>query len=266
MRVGGKVAVVTGSTSGVGAATARRLAEEGARVVVTGRSAERGAAVVADIQKAGGQAVFVAAELSSEEDMKRIIQTAIDEFGALHILVNNGFPMDVLQNGKDRRVWEQSTEDYDEIVKGGQYSVFWATKYAIPHMLEAGGGAIVNISTIAASQGMEGTPAYAMTKGAMDAFTRQVAVDTGKLGIRCNGVMLGGINNGQARQRLRAEHPDNAEARRNMNTLGRHGLPREVANVVLFLASDEASFITGAHIACDGGHLTRFAAPKYAVS
>jgi NAD(P)-dependent dehydrogenase (short-subunit alcohol dehydrogenase family) len=262
VRVDGKVAVVTGSTRGVGAATVRRLAEEGARVVVTGRAADLGAAVVADILAAGGQAVFVAADLKSEDDVRRIIQTAIDNFGALHILVNNGAPTEMLFNGKEKSVFEQTTEDYDDIVKVGQYSVFWATKYAIPHMREAGGGAIINISSIAGSLGGEGLHAYSVTKGALDAFTRQVAADTAKLGIRCNTVMLGAVNNGGFARQL-AEHPAYAEANANLNMLGRWGLPREVANLVVFLASDEASFITAAHIPCDGGQLNRMAVPRF---
>ena len=261
-RLQGKVAIVTGSTRGVGAATARRLASEGARVVVTGRAEELGAAVVAEIERAGGQATFVRADLGAEADVKRIIETAIQAFGELHVLVNNGAPTDLLFSGKEKSVFEQTTEDYEEIVRIGQYSVFWCTKYAVPHMAKAGGGSIINISSIAGSQGGEGLHAYSVTKGAMDAFTRQVAADTAKLGIRCNTVMIGAVNNGGFAARL-AEHPAYADVNRTMNMLGRWGLPREVADLVVFLASDEASFITAAHIPCDGGQLNRMSVPRF---
>lgn len=262
MRVEGKVAIVTGSTRGVGEATVRRLAEEGARVVVTGRAEDLGEAVAAEIRAKGGQAIFVRADLKSEDDIKQLIRAAVDSFGALHVLVNNGAPTEMLFNGKEKAVFEQTTADYDDIVKAGQYSVFWCTKYAIPEMVKSGCGSIINISSIAGSQGGEALHAYSVTKGALDAFTRQVAADTAQLGIRCNTVMLGAVNNGGFARQL-AEHPAYAEANRTLNMLGRWGLPREVANLVLFLASDEASFITAAHIPCDGGQLNRMVTPKF---
>lgn len=262
MRLDQKVALVTGSTRGVGAETAKRLASEGASVIITGRAEDLGAQVVSDIQANGGRAIFIRADLGSESEIQHLIEAGIDEYGALHILVNNGAPTDLLFSGKEKRVFEQSTEEYDEIVKIGQYSVFWCCKYAIPHMAKAGNGSIINISSIAGSRGFEALHAYSVTKGAIDAMTRQIAVDTAEFGIRCNTVMLGAVNNGGFSKQL-AEHPAYAEANRSMNMLGRWGAAEEVANLVLFLASDEASFITAAHIPCDGGQINKAFSPKF---
>lgn len=262
MRLEGKVAIITGSTRGVGEATAKRFAQEGARVVVTGRAEDLGAAVVADIRRKGGQAFFLRADLKSEEDIKRLIETTIAEFGELHILVNNGAPTDLLFSGKEKPVFEQTTEDYDEIVKVGQYSVFWCCKYAIPHIARSGGGSIINISSIAARQAFPALHAYSVTKGALEAMTRQMAADTAALGIRCNTVMFGAINNGGFAKQL-AEHPAYAEANSTINLLGRWGRVDEVASLLLFLSSDEASFITGAHIPCDGGQMIKAFTPKF---
>lgn len=262
VRLDGKVAIITGSTRGVGAATARRFAEEGARVIVTGRAEELGESVVSDIRSAGGQASFVRADLKDEHEIKRLVEQAVALYGKLNILVNNGAPTDLLFSGKEKSVFEQSTEDYDEIVKIGQYSVFWCCKYAIPHMAKSGNGSIINISSIAAQVGFEALHAYSVTKGAVEAMTRSVAADTAKLGIRCNTVMLGAVNNGGFAKQL-AEHPAYAEANSTMNMLGRWGRTEEVANLLLFLSSDEASFITGAHIPCDGGQLNKAFTPKF---
>lgn len=262
MRLAGKKALVTGSTSGIGAGAARRFAEEGASVMVTGRSVERGQAVVDDIRSRGGQAELCIADLNHEAECDRLVAETISKLGGLDILVNNAAPVDNLFNGNERPIWEQTTAGYNAVVRLTQYALFWCTRAAVLHMKDNGGGAIVNISSIAGSQAAPGLHAYTAGKGAMDAVTRQIASDTAEFGIRCNAVMIGIVDNGaQEIQHLKANKAWN-DAMKTMNFLGRMGTVEEAANLILFLASDEASYITGEKISCDGGQLVKTPVPK----
>jgi meso-butanediol dehydrogenase / (S,S)-butanediol dehydrogenase / diacetyl reductase len=262
MKLENKTAVVTGSTHGVGAETARQFAAEGANVVVTGRSIERGEAVVAEIRRDGGRASFIQADLTSEEEVRKIFDFAVSEFGGVHILVNNASATDHVLGGAETRIFEQTTEQYDKIVTVGQYAVFWCCREAIPHMQRAGGGSIVNISSVAAWQGGPSLHAYSAVKGAMDAVTRQVAADIAEFGIRCNTVMLGAIHAGEHSEELE-KNAVFAQALKSMNLFGRWGTTREAANAILFLASDASSFVTAACLPCDGGQVNMMFAPKF---
>lgn len=262
MKLQNKVAVVTGSTHGIGAETARLFAEEGAVVVVTGRSTERGAVVVDDIQRQGGRASFIHADLRSENQVKKIFDFAVSEFGALHILVNNASATDQVLGGSEKKIFEQTTEEYDSILRVGQYGVFWCSREAIPHIRRSGGGSIVNISSVAAWQGAPSLHAYSAVKGAMDAVTRQVAVDVAEFGIRCNTVMLGAIHAGEHSAALEKD-PLYAKSLKKMNLFGRWGTVREAARAIAFLASDESSFVTGACLPCDGGQVSMMSVPKF---
>jgi 3-oxoacyl-[acyl-carrier protein] reductase len=262
MKLKNKTAVVTGSTHGIGAETARLFAMEGANVVVTGRSQDRGQAIVNEIRLADGKASFVPADLTSEADVKAIFDFAVSEFGGLHVLVNNASATDHVLGGAEQKVFEQTTEQYDRIVKVGQYGVFWCCREAIPHMRQSGGGSIVNISSVAAWQGGPSLHAYSAVKGAMDAMTRQVAADVAEFGIRCNTVMLGAIHAGEHSAELE-KNPVFAEALKNMNLFGRWGTVREAANTILFFASDDSSYVTAACLPCDGGQVNMMFAPKF---
>jgi NAD(P)-dependent dehydrogenase (short-subunit alcohol dehydrogenase family) len=262
MRLRNKVAVVTGSTHGIGAETARLFAEQGAAVVVTGRSAERGNAIVNDIRQNGGRASFVSADLRSESEVKSIFDFAIAEFGAVHILINNASATDQILGGSEKKIFEQTTEEYDSIVRVGQYAVFWCCREAIPHIKHSGGGAIVNISSVAAWQGAPSLHAYSAAKGAMDSVTRQIAADVAEFGIRCNTAMLGAIHAGEHSEALEKD-PAFASSLKDMNLFSRWGTVREAANAILFLASDEASFVTGACLPCDGGQVSMMFVPKF---
>jgi meso-butanediol dehydrogenase / (S,S)-butanediol dehydrogenase / diacetyl reductase len=249
MRLKDKVAVITGSTRGIGAETARHFADQGAKVIITGRSTDHGNAMMRELTATGARAEFIAADLAREEDVRQVMDFARSAFGALHILVNNAAPTELLLSGQDKPVFEQTSGEYESIIRAGQFSIFWSCKYAIPHMITAGGGAIVNISSIAGSQGAPSLPAYSSTKGAMDALTRQIAVDAGPFGIRCNTVIIGAVDSHGLSSTVEEDGTP--------NILGRRGRPMEAAQLIAFLASDEASFITAAAIPCDGGQLNR---------
>ncbi len=249
MRLDGKVALISGGARGMGAEEARIFAREGAKVVIGDISEEEGKAVEAQIAEAGGQALFVHLDVTQEEDWTRAVEQAVARFGKLDVLVNNA--------GISSRSFTDDTgiEGWDKIMEVNSKGVFLGTRAAIPRMLEAGGGSIINISSIMGLVGSAGGhPAYNASKGAVRIFTKAIAVRHGKDNIRVNSVhpgfmppMSSGIAYDQDQRRQSLEQ----------TPLGREGRVEEVANAVLFLASDEASYITGAELAVDGGYTAR---------
>ena len=245
MRLEGKVALISGAAQGMGAEEARIFAREGAKVVIGDISVEKGKAVEAQISEAGGQALFVTLDVPQENDWAKAIDLAVTRFGKLDILVNNA----VISS----RSFTDDTgiDGWDKIMEVNSKGVFLGTRAAIPKMLEAGGGSIVNISSIMGLVGSAGGhPAYNASKGAVRIFTKAIAVRHGKDNIRANSVhpgfmppMSSGIAYDQDQRRQSLEQ----------TPLGREGRIEEVANAVLFLASDEASYISGAELAVDGG-------------
>ena len=246
MRLEGKVALISGAAQGMGAEEARIFAREGAKVVIGDISVEKGKAVEAQISEAGGQALFVTLDVPQENDWAKAIDLAVTRFGKLDILVNNA----VISS----RSFTDDTgiDGWDKIMEVNSKGVFLGTRAAIPKMLEAGGGSIVNISSIMGLVGSAGGhPAYNASKGAVRIFTKAIAVRHGKDHIRANSVhpgfmppMSSGIAYDQDQRRQSLEQ----------TPLGREGRIEEVANAVLFLASDEASYISGAELAVDGGY------------
>ena len=246
MRLEGKVALISGAAQGMGAEEARIFAREGAKVVIGDISVEKGKAVEAQISEAGGQALFVTLDVPQENDWAKAIDLAVTRFGKLAILVNNA----VISS----RSFTDDTgiDGWDKIMEVNSKGVFLGTRAAIPKMLEAGGGSIVNISSIMGLVGSAGGhPAYNASKGAVRIFTKAIAVRHGKDNIRANSVhpgfmppMSSGIAYDQDQRRQSLEQ----------TPLGREGRIEEVANAVLFLASDEASYISGAELAVDGGY------------
>lgn len=258
-RFTGKVAVVTGATKGLGAAAARQLAAEGASVVITGRSADFGEGVVMDIRDKGGTAQFVRADNSREDDVKNAIGETVSVFGGLDILVNNAAAGDALTEGKDR-LWEDLTsENFDYVMRVGLYGAVWAIKYSLPHMLAVGGGAIVNISSIASKVSAAG-PAYSCSKGALNALTYQVAGAHGQQGIRSNGIIVGMIPDSSSIESLyEAIRPI---LLRDHTLAPRLGLRSDFASLVAFLASDEAAYMNGSLVTLDGGNLVKAQMPS----
>jgi len=245
LRLDGKVALISGGARGMGAEEARIFAREGAKVVIGDISEKDGKAIEAQVAEAGGQALFVRLDVTAEADWAKAVELAVSSYGKLDVLVNNA--------GISSRAFTDDTaiDGWDKIMEVNSKGVFLGTRAAVPKMLEAGGGSIINISSIMGLVGSAGGhPAYNASKGAVRIFSKAMAVRHGKDNIRVNSVhpgfmppMASGIAYDQDQRRVSLEQ----------TPLGREGRVEEVANAVLFLASDEASYITGAELAVDGG-------------
>jgi NAD(P)-dependent dehydrogenase (short-subunit alcohol dehydrogenase family) len=250
MRFEGKVALITGGTSGIGAATAIRFADEGAHVVITGRDADRGAAVVAAIGESGSQARFVPADVRLATDCRRSVDATIDAFGRLDVLFNNA-GIYVANDALD------CTEDeWDAQVGTSLKGAFLMSKFALPHMIAQGSGSIVHC---ASGWGLVGGPravAYCAAKGGMVVMTKAMALDHGPQGIRVNAVCPGDTETPMEHEDARAqgltweEYVRDAVAGR---AIARMATPEEIAAAVLFLAGDEAAYVTGVALPVDGG-------------
>ena len=245
-RLAGEVAIVTGSTSGLGRAVARLFTREGARVVVTGRDRERGRRVTEAITDEGGEAAFVAADLLDEAACDALVATAVDRFGRLTVLVNNAVAKGGLPDGPVTRV---TTEAWEATLRVNLTAVAWLCRAAIPEMGKAGHGSIVNISSRAAERGTPGLAAYAASKGGMNALTRSIAVDYARDNVRCNTVSPGYI----LHERRDADLDEERRHRLEGMHLTRLGTATDVAYAAVYLASTEAEFVTGINLPVDGG-------------
>ena len=244
MRLKGKAAVVTGAGQGIGAAIARLFAAEGARLVLADMRSGPATGVVEEVTSGGGEAVFVQADVTSDSDCKRMIDTAIERFGALDILVNNA---GIAGKGT---VTEATEEMWDRVMAVNLKSIFLACRHAVPHMERAGGGSIVCIASVAGMTGEMGQVAYNTSKHGVIGLVRCMAYDHAAAGIRVNAVCPGAIDT-PLLSPLTEERLTRLEGLHMMRRLGR---PEEIANAVLYLAGDESSFITGAAHVVDGGY------------
>lgn len=245
-RLKGKVAIVTGSTSGIGIGIAKSFASEGATVVVCGRNVERGGKVVDSIKEAGGQAKFHQVDLTRDETVKALMDDTAAEFGHLDILVNNAAGVGL----KDGSVEELTPEMWDKVFASDLRGTFWAIKCALPHLKAAGSSSIVNIGSMASCGGDLGSTAYACAKAGVDMLTSCVALQYGKDGVRCNCVRPGLIvtpqNEAHVPQMLKDIFLSNIE-------VNRYGSPADIASACTYLASDESSYVTGQVFNVDGG-------------
>jgi len=249
-RLRDKVAVVTGAGSGIGRAVAIAFAKEGARVVVNDRRQDgMGEETVALIEAAGGEAVYVEADVSREAEVERLVQTAVDTYGRLDVLVNNAGVAIY------KPLQELTEQDFDLVVAVNLKGTFFGTKHAVPPMIAAGGGSIINTASIAADHGQHGSFVYGATKGAILSMTRIAAAELAQFNIRVNAVQPGVIKTGMAA--AGGENRARVMERCAQETpLGnRIGTTEECAPLYVFLASDESSFITGQKMAVDGGIL-----------
>ncbi len=253
-RLSGRSAVVTGAAGGIGRAIVERFLLEGASVTMTQRSIGPGKAMRAQLAREHpGRVAFHAADIRDPASVAGLLDEALERFGALDILCNNA------GTGLLKAVHETSDEEYELVMDTNVRGIFLACRHAVPQMLEGGGGSIVNIGSVAGLVGFENDAIYCASKGAVLALTRQMALDYSSRGIRVNCVCPGFIET-EMMERFIDSHPDPAPVREQITALhpiGRVGRPEEVAAAAAFLASDDASFITGAALAVDGGLLAR---------
>lgn len=246
-RLAGKVAVVTGGNVGLGLATAKAMAAEGARLVLAARNAETGEAAAAAIRDAGGEAVFVQADVISSADMKRMVEVCLKTYGRLDIAYNNAGI-----TGAPQAVAETDEDLFDQVMAVNVRGVFLAMKHEVPAMLEAGGGSIINCSSVAGLRGAPGNSAYYASKHAVIGLTRSAALDYAKQGIRVNAICPG-LTLGEQVERTFASAPERLEMFQAKIPAGRAGQPQDVAQAVVWLASDESQYITGTALPIDGG-------------
>ena len=245
MRLEGKVALISGGARGMGAAEARLFAREGARVAVGDLLEEEGARLESEIAEAGGDCIFIRLDVTSEESWANAVELTVSRYGRLDVLVNNA---GVYQKA---RVEDTTLEGWDRVMAINAAGPFLGTKAAVPAMRDSGGGSIVNISSTAGLVGSLHSTAYTASKGAVRLLTKATAVQYAGDGIRANSVHPGPIDTDM----LAAVYSDPEERRRRVSRIpmGREGTVEEVAYGVLFLASDESSFMTGSELVIDGG-------------
>ena len=257
MRLEGKVALITGGASGMGMVASKLFASEGARVVLTDVNDEAAEATARSISDDGGDAIHVHADVSNEDDAKAMVAKTVDTFGRLDVLYNNAgvmLPEDGSVHTTDEAIWDLTL---GVNVKG----VAFGCKYGIPAMLQHDGGSIINVASFVAWVGAATSQtAYTSSKGAVLAMTREIAVEYARRGIRCNALCPGPIETPLLMQLLSDE--EKRQRRLVHIPMGRLGRAEELAKAALFLASDDASFMTGASLIVDGGLTAAYVTPE----
>ncbi|MEL7316425.1 MAG: SDR family oxidoreductase [Cyanobacteria bacterium J06559_3] len=247
----GKVALVTGGTSGIGKATAIAFAQAGASVVIAGRRQPEGDAVVSEIQAAGGNAIFVKTDVSEEDQMKALVENAVSTYGRLDIAFNNAG----VEGEFGIVAANQTVNNYNRVFDINVKGVMLSMKHEIPAMLTNGGGAIVNTASTAGTVGMPGAGVYVASKHAVLGLTKAAALEYAQQGIRINAISPGGVET-EMMQRAAGEPEAESPERdyfRSLHPMGRLATPEEIAATVVFLASSNSAFVTGANLLADGG-------------
>ncbi len=245
-RLKGKVAIVTGSTSGIGLGTAKLFADAGASVIVCGRRKENGEAVVGEIKANGGEAAYIYLDLTKPETIEQLFEETVKIYGKIDILINNASNVAL----PDGRIDEVSMEMWDDIFNTDLRGTFYTIKTVLPYMQKNNGGSIVNIGSMASCGGDLGGTAYACAKAGVDMLTKDVALQYGKQNIRCNCIRPGLIvtpqNDAYVAQSLKDIFLNNI-------CVNRYGCPNDIGYMALYLASDESAFVTGQVVTVDGG-------------
>ena len=248
MRLADKVALITGSASGMGKLAAEVFAREGASIVVTDIMEKEGEETARAVRDAGGSAVFVPGNVAHDADVQRVVAAAIDSYGRIDVLYNNAGIMPAADSG----VVETAEETWDKVIDVNLKSAFLYCKHAIPHMVEQGKGSIINVASFVAFMGCTvPQDAYTASKGGMLSLTKSLAVQYGRSGIRCNAICPGPIETPLLRYLWTSEEARNL--RINRIPLGRFGEAKDIVYMALYLASDESSWTTGAWLMVDGG-------------
>ena len=251
MRFEDKVVIITGGATGIGKATSILFAKEGAKVIIASRNEKNGNSVVKSIKSKKGKAEFIKTDVSNEEDVRNLISKVVKKYKKIDILYNNAG----IENSAD--VVNTKSDEWQKVLNVNLQSVYLCSKYAIPKMKK--GSAIVNTASIAGLLGFENSAAYCASKGGVVNLTRQMAMDYANKGIRVNAVCPGAVDTPMIERVINAsKNPKAAKKQFNlMHPMGRMAKPEEIAKTVAFLASDDASFITGQAIAVDGGFTAR---------
>lgn len=249
----GKVALVTGATSGIGRATARAFAREGAKVVVSGRRESEGADTIREIQSEGGEAIFIRTDIAVESDVYRLVNTARSTYGRLDVAFNNAG----IGEGSSCPIHEKPTDVYDRVMNTNVRGVFLSLKHEIAIMVQQRCGAIVNTASVSGLVGFPGASAYVASKHAVIGLTKSAALDYASLGIRINAIAPGGTETPLLDQITGGSQTEKRREFVGFHPMGRIGIPEEIAEAVLWLCSDKASFTTGHTLVADGGWTVR---------
>ncbi|RZK78257.1 MAG: glucose 1-dehydrogenase [Pedobacter sp.] len=244
-----RVSIVTGAGSGIGKAVAITFAAEGAKVVVSDITEANGAAVVEEIKKNGGDAIFIKADTASATDNEELVKATVAHYGALHITVNNAGV-----GGEAAPTGEYGIESWDKVIAINLSGVFYGLRYQIPAILSSGGGSIINMASILGQAGTKGSPAYVAAKHGVVGLTKAAALEYADQKVRVNSVGPGYIKTPLLEEHLSDEQMQGLVG---LHPIGRLGESQEIAELVLWLASDKASFVTGAYYAADGGYLAQ---------
>ena len=252
----GKNVIITGGALGIGQATAWEFAKEGAKVAIADMNREAGDATVAEIERLGSEGLMVQADVSNSSECQRVVGRTVEKFGGIDVLCNN---VGIQPPESYRNVEDTPEETWDRIIGVNLKSFFLMSKYAIPEIRKRGGGAIVNTASVQGLQSMPLVPPYAASKGGILSLTRQMSLDYAKDNIRVLAVCPGAIDTPMLRATAALEEGEDKDAIIQEwgkgHPIGRIGTGRDIANAILFLASDKASFMTGEHVNIDGGYM-----------